>query len=617
MELDDLRIKLMPYNHQYKIYKPEELVTLTDYTNEIININEDGFNDRLYRTKEIVAEDVLGYCETHDIDLNIYRYYYTMPVSKNFFDPITLEWNIIVNGHSVDYYMNDLIKFEKIKSRVPLIEYKILNEDRTTLNEEYQDPVKLKEYLDKLLFMHPNKIPLIHQDDEIAYAMKGSTPTLSYLSTELFLRFYPNLPRYGVRYENPNIDEYDDDITNHKVFHEDKEFLEKQDRLAWPRFRFAIIHDHLYIFAVQSELEEEGEQPSKINSLYVIEPTVENAKVLYEENYINSSEIFNDEYAFFYKINKTNNTYSITYTPSNITPTQVRLYHKYIRLTNTNLEKVITDKVHSMNDRILSYYPDYDDSWVVDNDTDKLKNDFVIFLLSNVHLVGHIYVKTKKQADKLSGIKLWDLSSVVANQDEEVLLLYRGDIEQTILDYISLLNDYEEIPEVLYRDEINIFNEITGGQFTDLIPTINMDFGLKEDWNNQDPTFIANKLMDNDYDLFMAWHKVNNNSTLRLMLNDAVTVKETQQLLEHHKIVGASHKSSRFVKFAFPNYNRKEFDLYIGNILYTGTKIVEREHHWTYVYISIPKLYKFLLENKLLQCFIDDKYIMKEVAENV
>lgn len=609
MNIDDLKQRIKPFMHTYKTYTPKDLVSFSDILKDK--------QDYSYLSRYIEAEDVLGYCQVHDIDLNIYRYFISVEATEDFFDKASLEWNLILNGYPVDIYstFTHKIDINHIEERIPTIaipqnnpKYPLTSSIKwntanieafalgtlpTDINdkedyEKQRDDIYniLKYTIDK----SDNTIPImVERDEEIYTEQKKYFPML-------YTRYFPNVKRYIP--VDPNIKEpaipteYDDDTTNHMVFKEDRYFSNKYPLKTWDRYKIAIIHGFLYIFYINP-----GDVPKE---LFCLEPKFEDSTISFNAKLETDSSILSIPLIIENGVIKTSQ--------SN-TDITLKIREQFITLNNSipSIEDYIFSRINHRLDSVNATDEQREGILSLLSKDNRLTPEFICYFLSEVSLMGTIYLDDTNV--DIKELLLWDLSHPRVDKiTEKIHIIYRGDFDNTIRNFIEMKIADEEIPETHYRDEIAIFNELTQGRCVNKLVdkfTIDKAISLPEGWDAYNPDRLADYLISHDYDLFISWDKVKGKNNTRLTLADADLIDVTEQDLHHIKFDRMDLATNKFFKLSFPNFKRDNIDLYICNILYTGSKIVEREHHWTYVYIPVTQLYKFLYTHELTDFFFD------------
>lgn len=306
MDSSLLKEAIAPYMSSLKRYSVNDLVNVQDRTKDVKAAP-------VILTKNIKTDDILGYCDVHDIDLNIYSYCISIPATEDMFDTTTLEWNLLFNGQTIDYWNDDRVKldFTQLKDRVAksLVINEITNRsqqvqpgskllihppygelldptgqvlfndvvdipgdaDEEMLEQLKKDHISVDKYF--YYYDHTRKIPLIQYGNKDKEDFdKGESP-LSAEQLEIIQKWvqrYPNTVRYG--YNPDDIGEYDDDTSDAMAeYQEDEKFIRKNDRRRYLPWRFAIIGSYLYIFSANPFTPERD-----IKSLLVLKPALPN-----------------------------------------------------------------------------------------------------------------------------------------------------------------------------------------------------------------------------------------------------------------------------------------------------------------------------------------------------
>ena len=622
MFIDELRTRIAPFMQKFRLLKPKDLVSFKDILGKE--------STKTYTTKSIIAEDVLGYCQVHDIDLNIYRYFISFPGSADYFDPMELEWNLILNNNPIDYYDDEktFVSFKDINNKIlngpskvnpfkipnttkviktqndfinfansillngnenkDKLDYRTSTFDLQTMEDARRD---MHAIIDYNMEISDNTIPIL----DVSYD-KDMAPERSELEKafiKIYLRHYPNTRTYN--YEKKVLKEYDDDETFDNVFKEEEKFIDNHTFDKFKRYRVEMIHGHLYIFFINKE--------DKPKDLWSVEPTdvFPNMSVTQASASRAGKNITHYPYSV---IQNDSGEKVLQY--GGLSKFGVTIDHPYFMITGDtpNLDTHIRNIINKIiKDNKLDENPEAKklmESYIFD-DNGELQIQFITKILSDISIAGYVYLSDDINISH-DDIVLWDLKSP-SFTNVEIAVYYIGDIRASILDYVAKIAKGIEIPEIHLRDQINIFNKLTNNQLRHKLIekgfTLNKAITLKEGFESERVEKLAERLMKEDYDLFMCWDKVRHKANLRLDLADAEFTTITRNELKHYNFSDIDEDSQKFIKLAFPNFEDNPFDLYICNLYYDGLKIVEREHHWTYFYIPLLQLYKFLEDHEL------------------
>lgn len=571
--------KLRPFHNSYKEMKVNDLIVYTDLTKEL--------RESIQLSKHIESDDVIGYCEVHDIDLNIYSYYYTIPITDNFYDKYTNKLNLVLNGRNVEYY-NDWSKNDNVIMYANLQDkygrLRIYNKE-TEQDEDLPDH-NIESRKADIIYESDRLIPLLEPDNKLWKNTELTKGEKAFIKQ--YLQIYPNTIRYNSRNHNTT-DEYDDDVTDINQFKEDYKFKHKTRDDMWLRIRFCVIHNQLYLFTVNPERPED-----LIKTFYMVEPIMPEAYIDYRQNDVKfSTDLNGTELVIPYRIKDRR----IIYTNDVRTDIVLRMPYKYIRLTNKDnqrsLEQIIKYKLKQR------YNPELDN---IDNKIiNSLYDNFVLHFYAEINFVYMIFID-KPYAHKLN---LWKLDQPLVNKlDGDILIAYKGPMLDELIDNYAMQiktakNIYEKmemqkIPEYHYGRDYLIFNALTNNQFMDLVPSIENAINLPDNYTAKTEEELAEYLANTDYDLFMTYMKTIHPKNFRFNLNDAILVKTTTDELTHTDVQYIMlDEDKMFFQFTIPNYHKLPFDIYICNLLYTGPHFVEREHHYDLIYIPVLSLYKF------------------------
>lgn len=542
MDTEIFKRKISPFQEKYnKIYVMDLI-----YTRDILE--EMKFNR--YLTKEILTDDIKGYMEAHDIDPNIYRYVYTIEATPDMVRQGELQ--ILLNGAHIMSYLDknndeNMVTFDGIRNKV----------------QEYDK--------EKRLYLGDSLYPILKEDPYPYETLVGRSKQWA----SDYIEHHPNVKRY----KEEDIDTTDDDDhSDMKIHHEDDKYKKWNKEMKWLKIRVEIIHHHLYLFSVN---------PFIFNSMHVISVDTDLAELVWD---LRNEDLDNNLILGYYggknRISFINHIQNLGTDLGN-SNFFLKIKYNYFKIdSQNNIQTMIKEYVEENFPENYSYCFDANDV---------LKPEFVMYFLSKVSFRDLIIlVKQDKEID----YRLWELTPD-AEPIGRVFTIYRGNFHQTIIDWFSVAEVFDP-EDIYYGYDIIRFNRLTNNNCKHLLPNTQNAIDLPDNYDTMKDKKLAEYIRDTDYDLFITYHKISHEINKRWYLDEMEIVDVTEDGLEHKELEGIHEYSNKFFKFTVPNYRRNPFDLYLCERLYTGKMIVEREYHHTHIYIPIVQLWKFIVENDMV-----------------